>query len=63
MLHGWGQTRAMFRPRFVAEQIPDAGLHVFASDAASSHFPFLENPTAFNAVVEKFLAKEPEPWA
>jgi pimeloyl-ACP methyl ester carboxylesterase len=28
---------------------------VFPSDVANSHFPFLENPAAFNAVVEKFL--------
>ncbi|WP_241681650.1 hypothetical protein [Streptomyces sp. CB01881] len=26
---------------------------------ASSHFPFLENPAAFNAVVEDFLAGDP----
>ncbi|MFH8519540.1 alpha/beta fold hydrolase [Streptomyces gelaticus] len=45
--------------RFIAEQIPDARLHAFPSDMASSHFPFLENPAAFNAVVEKFLAEEP----
>ena len=32
-----------------------ADLHVFPVDVASSHFPFLENPAAFNAVVEKFL--------
>lgn len=45
--------------RFVAERIPGALLHVFPSDVASSHFPFLENPAAFDAVVEKFLAEEP----
>lgn len=45
--------------RFVAERIPGARLHVFASDVASSHFLFLENPPAFNAVVEEFLAEEP----
>ncbi|GAA3398067.1 hypothetical protein GCM10017752_59430 [Streptomyces roseoviridis] len=45
--------------RYVAERIPGARLHVFASEVASSHFPFLENPPAFNAVVEKFLAEEP----
>ncbi|WP_030671309.1 alpha/beta fold hydrolase [Streptomyces sp. NRRL B-1347] len=45
--------------RFVAERIPFARLHVFTADVASSHFPFLENPAAFNAVVEKFLAEEP----
>ncbi|MFH8566256.1 alpha/beta fold hydrolase [Streptomyces sp. NPDC017988] len=43
--------------RFVARRIPDASLHVFPADVASSHFPFLENPPAFNAVVEKFLAE------
>ncbi|WP_413812494.1 helix-turn-helix domain-containing protein [Streptomyces sp. OE57] len=42
--------------RFIAEQIPDARLHVFPTDVASSHLPFLENPSAFNVVVEKFLA-------
>ncbi|WP_405877942.1 alpha/beta hydrolase [Streptomyces sp. NBC_01136] len=44
--------------RFVARRIPDAQLHVFPTDVASSHFPFLENPPAFNAVVEKFLTQE-----
>ncbi len=41
--------------RYIAEQIPDARLQVFPTDVASSHFPFLENPSAFNAVVEEFL--------
>ena len=41
--------------RYIADQIPGAELHVFATDVANSHFPFLENPAAFNAVVEKFL--------
>ena len=41
--------------RFIAEQVPDGSLHVFGSDVASSHFPFLENPKAFNAVLEEFL--------
>ncbi|MER7569087.1 alpha/beta hydrolase [Streptomyces sp. NPDC097941] len=44
---------------FVAGRIPDAQIHVFPADVASSHFPFLENPAAFNAVVEKFLAQAP----
>lgn len=43
---------------FVAREIPDAELHVFPTDVASSHFPFLENPPAFNAVVERFLGRE-----
>ena len=41
--------------RYVAAQIPDARIHVFPVDEANSHFPFLENPSAFNAVVEEFL--------
>ena len=43
---------------YIAEQIPNASLHVFGADVASSHFPFLENPAAFNAVVEDFLSRE-----
>ncbi|MFH9355193.1 alpha/beta fold hydrolase [Kitasatospora sp. NPDC017646] len=42
--------------RFVAGRIPGARLHVFPASVASSHFPFLENPGEFNAVVEKFLS-------
>ncbi|MFD4658119.1 alpha/beta fold hydrolase [Kitasatospora sp. NPDC058444] len=42
--------------RYLAERIPGARLHVFPKSVASSHFPFLENPAAFNAVVEKFLS-------
>src|SRR4051794_41191413 len=43
---------------YIAAQIPDASLHVFPADAASSHFPFLENPVAFNAVIEQFLDRK-----
>ncbi|MDY0814559.1 alpha/beta hydrolase [Kitasatospora purpeofusca] len=49
--------------RFVAQRIPGARLHVFTSDVANSHFPFLENPAAFNAVVEEFLIEESGPRA
>lgn len=42
--------------RYIAERIPGSRLHVFPKSVASSHFPFLENPAAFNAVVEKFLS-------
>jgi len=41
--------------RYIADQIPNASLHVFTTDVASSHFPFLENPAVFNQVVEQFL--------
>lgn len=41
--------------RFLAEQIPGAQVHIFGDDIARSHFPFLENPAAFNEVVAEFL--------
>lgn len=41
---------------YIAEQIPEASLYVFGVDEARSHFPFLENPQRFNAVVGEFLA-------
>lgn len=41
--------------RYIAEHIPDARLHVFPREAANSHYPFLENPESFNAVVDEFL--------
>lgn len=41
--------------RYTAERIPDARLHVFPIAEASSHFMFLQNPPAFNAVVSEFL--------
>ncbi|MFD4638291.1 alpha/beta fold hydrolase [Lentzea sp. NPDC058436] len=42
--------------RYIAERVPGAELHVFPTTDASSHFVFLENPTAFNAVLDKFLS-------
>ncbi|MET8948765.1 alpha/beta hydrolase [Streptomyces sp. NPDC004542] len=44
---------------FIAQQIPDARLHIFPTAVANSHFPFLENPAAFNSVVEAFLSDGP----
>lgn len=43
--------------RYVADRIPDARLHVFDDGIARSHFPFLEDPEGFNAVVEEFLTE------
>jgi len=40
---------------FIAELIPDARVHVFGPPQASSHFPFLQAPGAFNEVVADFL--------
>lgn len=48
-------TAATFTPdsqRSIARAIPGAQLHVFP--VASSQFPFLENPVAFNEVIERF---------
>jgi pimeloyl-ACP methyl ester carboxylesterase len=42
--------------RRTAEAIPRAKAHIFPADIASSHFPFLQNPAAFNRVLEGFLA-------
>ncbi|WP_320780584.1 alpha/beta hydrolase [Streptomyces sp. CRN 30] len=44
--------------RYIADRIPRARLHVFPTDVAASHFPFLENPAAFNAVVDAFLSED-----
>jgi pimeloyl-ACP methyl ester carboxylesterase len=41
--------------QYIADRIPDARIHVFPASVASSHFVFLENPPAFDAVVEEFL--------
>ncbi|WP_020661069.1 alpha/beta fold hydrolase [Amycolatopsis benzoatilytica] len=41
--------------RYIAERVPNAELHIFPTTEASSHFVFLENPSAFDAIVEKFL--------
>ena len=42
--------------RYIGGQIPDARVHIFPADVASSHFPFLQNPPAFNAMLSEFLA-------
>jgi len=42
--------------RYIADKIPGAQIHIFPVEVANSHFPFLENPVAFNAVVEEFLS-------
>ena len=47
--------------RYVARSIPGAQVEVFPRAVASSHFPFLQNPAAFNLRVEKFLAEQPAP--
>lgn len=41
--------------RYVASRISGARVHIFPREVASSHFPFLENPRAFNAVLAEFL--------
>lgn len=41
--------------RYIAGHVPGASLHIFGTDVARSHFPFLESPEAFNTVVSAFL--------
>jgi pimeloyl-ACP methyl ester carboxylesterase len=41
--------------RYLASLIPHARVHIFPVEIANSHFPFLENPDTFNAVVGDFL--------
>jgi len=41
--------------RSLAQAIPGAAVHIFPADVASSHFPFLQNPAAFDTVLEPFL--------
>ncbi|SCF84907.1 alpha/beta fold hydrolase [Streptomyces sp. Ncost-T10-10d] len=41
--------------QFIAGRIPGARLRVFPAGVVNSHFPFRENPPAFNAVVDTFL--------
>jgi pimeloyl-ACP methyl ester carboxylesterase len=55
VIGGEGSHIAPNCQRSIADQIPHAQLHIFPVDVASSHFPFLENPTAFNAVIKEFL--------
>ena len=43
--------------RYIADRIPGARLHVFDGNVAHSHFPFLEDPDGFNAVVDGFLRR------
>jgi len=45
--------------RYVAAQVPGARVHVFPKEVASSHFPFLQNPQAFNEVLSSFLEESP----
>lgn len=44
--------------RYIAAHIPNAELHIFSTDVSRSHFPFLESPAEFNAVVTAFLGRD-----
>ena len=44
--------------RHIAAQVPGGRAHVFGQEVANSHFPFLQNPHAFNEVVSRFLAED-----
>jgi pimeloyl-ACP methyl ester carboxylesterase len=40
---------------WIAEQIPRGQVEMIAADAGGSHFMYLENPEAFNSVVQDFV--------
>ena len=42
--------------RYIADRVPNAQLHIFPTTEANSHFVFLENPPAFDAIIDKFLS-------
>ena len=41
--------------RWIALQIPDAQVEIFAADEGGSHFMFVENPDRFDSIVLSFL--------
>ena len=41
--------------RWIASQIPDAQVEIFAADEGGSHFMFVENPDRFDSIVLSFL--------
>lgn len=55
-----GSHVATLSQRRTAAAIPGATAHIFPADVASSHFPFLQNPAAFNEVLENFLDSDAE---
>ena len=44
--------------RWIASQIPDAQVEIFAADEGGSHFMFVENPDRFDSIVLSFLAHD-----
>jgi len=52
MVHGWSQSQELFRHRMT--WLPSLPI----ANVANSHYPFLENPAAFNNLVDKFLTAQ-----
>ena len=42
--------------RWIASQIPDAQVEIFAANEGGSHFMFVENPDRFDSIVSSFLS-------
>jgi non-heme chloroperoxidase len=57
VVHGLGSMIPTASQRWVADIIPGARLATIPAEAGGSHFAFWENPTAFHAIVETFLAQ------
>jgi non-heme chloroperoxidase len=60
VVHGLASMIPTASQCWVADTVPGARLATIAAEDGGSHFAFWENPTAYNAIVEAFLA-EPEP--
>ena len=57
VVHGLGSMIPTSSQQWVADVIPGARLATIPAADGGSHFAFWENPTAFQAIVETFLAE------
>jgi len=57
VVHGLGSMIPTPSQQWVADVIPGARLASIPAENGGSHFAFWENPTAFHAIVETFLAE------
>lgn len=54
----FGGKASFFHPKsqeWIAKQIPNAQVSIFEAEEGGGHFMFMENPTKFNSIVEKFV--------
>lgn len=61
VVHGLGSMIPTSSQQWVADVIPGARLATIPAEDGGSHFAFWENPAAFHAIVETFLAEADSP--